>query len=541
MTPFVATFFFALSLLVTHAQNPETSTSITPTDEEIVSISLSNYREGEAVKKRLTFAATSNYIINVTDITLDVSFLILQVHTYQYNVTLSYDKQYLGEAFNTSSLFGSNIGLFVKPKTPGPTQVYLENDNVSPVEALLAVVPYTKYAPIPGGCNMEFNIEVAPYQKLLVNDAIVTVDLQPASVVPTNNESERSCGKYTIRQDAYRVYLAEQDYSSESYFNAIASMLTTEDIMQNGQKIPPPTTASPLRRIYSVYPGVGAVYAAVANYEGHTAAYVPVFTYGCNYAVYPEDCQVLSSETSKVLCGLVFVLGFLCIFFGHHCEFFEILVIKSIFSTIIGYIIAKTIGSFDFSTNVSIGLGIAVLLVLALYILTAITVIDFGLLISQFTFGCICSAIHFYITGTVENNWVYWSIYLGIVLISLIIGAMPCIYVVTNAILSASLIILPIDYMAGSSLKYIIVNVIRRITAPQFNYAIISPPFQVKEISLTVFWILLAIYRIVNQFCSNVCCICCKPSCDQESTRLLAGEGRHNRLCNVRVLVYLKK
>lgn len=310
--------------------------------------------------------------------------------------------------------------------------------------------------------------------------------------------------------------------------------------MQNGQKIPPPTTASPLRRIYTVYPGVGAVYAAVANYEGRTAAYVPVFTYGCNYALYPEDCRVLSSTMSKVLCGLTFILGFLCIFLGHYCEFYEIFVMQSVFGTIVGYIIAKSIGSFDFSTNISIGLGIAVLIVLALYILTAMTVIDFGMIISQFTFGCMCSAIYFYISGTVENNWVYWSIYLGIVLIVLIIGALPCgIYVVSNAILSASLVILSIDYMAGSNLKYIMVNVIRRITVPQFNYAIISPPFQVKEISLTVFWILLAIYRIVNQFCSNICSNS-RGLASNKYLRLLDNR-RYTASWNVRVLVYLKK
>lgn len=46
------------------------------------------------------------------------------------------------------------------------------------------------------------------------------------------------------------------------------------------------------------------------------------------------------------------------------------------------------------------------------------------------------------------------------------------------AILGAYATIYPMDYYLGSNLKYIIINTIRRATVPQFNKAVLSPPFE---------------------------------------------------------------
>lgn len=40
--------------------------------------------------------------------------------------------------------------------------------------------------------------------------------------------------------------------------------------------------------------------------------------------------------------------------------------------------------------------------------------------------------------------------------------------------------IVPIDTYIGGNLKYIFVNTLRRATIPDFNQAIIDPPFQTK-------------------------------------------------------------
>ncbi|KAK2576523.1 hypothetical protein KPH14_005845 [Odynerus spinipes] len=514
MKALFARSFIALSLFVIGGQSQKTYPLEPSLDDNIIPISLLNCRAGEAITQRLIFAPTNNSVINITDVPSDM-FLILQVHTYQYNVSLSYDEQHLNKVSN-NSLFGSNIGLFVIPNKTEPTQVFLRNDNVRPVEALLAVVPYSKKAPIPGGCNMEFNIEVAPYQKLLVNDAIVTVDLQPASLPLTNNETERSCEKHPVHHNAYRVYLTEQDYSVEGYFNAIANMLTVENIIRNGEKIPPPVTFSPFRRIYSAYPGTGAVFAVIATYQSYSSAYVPTFTYGCNYLLYPEDCQLLNNTLSSILCGLILVAGCFCVFLGHKFQVAEAFAIKAVFSGAISYIMAKAFASYSVPTNMWISIGGSILFLIALSALSCYTSIDTSALVSVFSFGCLCSSVIYFAvtdsTGILENNWMFWSMYLAITLVILIVlSVIPCCaLVVTGAFLGAFMVILPIDYFAGSSLKYIIINVIRRLTVSQFNYAVVSPPMQSKDVSLIVFWILLATLRITNEFCGNVVCFFCK-------------------------------
>lgn len=96
--------------------------------------------------------------------------------------------------------------------------------------------PIVSTVPIPGGCNMEFNIETAPYQNLNMKNEIIIVDTQPASVYATNG-TLFPCEKNSVHHTMYRLYLPGQDFSPETYFTAIASMLTTQDIMRNGYKV----------------------------------------------------------------------------------------------------------------------------------------------------------------------------------------------------------------------------------------------------------------------------------------------------------------
>lgn len=105
-------------------------------------MALSNVHSGDAFIQQINIAPSSNVTFNVTNVSSDASFIIAQVHAYEYNVTLSYDRDHLHKVSNRS-VFGSNIGLFVKPGTQITTQLFLKNDNVHHVDALLVVIPYT--------------------------------------------------------------------------------------------------------------------------------------------------------------------------------------------------------------------------------------------------------------------------------------------------------------------------------------------------------------------------------------------------------------
>ncbi|CAG2056845.1 unnamed protein product [Timema podura] len=60
--------------------------------------------------------------------------------------------------------------------------------------------------------------------------------------------------------------------------------------------------------------------------------------------------------------------------------------------------------------------------------------------------------------------------------------------IISCAVLGAYAVIIPIDHYIGSNLKYIIVNIIRRATSLEFKSAIIAPPYQLRDLILTLVW-----------------------------------------------------
>lgn len=108
---------------------------------------------------------------------------------------------------------------------------YRENPPTSFIGRLLFSA-----APIPGGCNMEFDIEVAPYQKLHTENEMIIVDTQPASMLADDGLSFL-CETNPVQHKMYRLYLPRQDFTPDTYFETIESMLTTQDIVRNGDEV----------------------------------------------------------------------------------------------------------------------------------------------------------------------------------------------------------------------------------------------------------------------------------------------------------------
>lgn len=101
---------------------------------------LTNLHDTTPYMKQVSIAASSKAIFNVTNVSSNASFIIFQIHIYQHNVTLSFDKDCLNKVSNRS-VFGSNIGLLSK-LTTNMTQFFVKNDNVHDVKALLVVIAY---------------------------------------------------------------------------------------------------------------------------------------------------------------------------------------------------------------------------------------------------------------------------------------------------------------------------------------------------------------------------------------------------------------
>lgn len=90
--------------------------------------------------------------------------------------------------------------------------------------------------PVPGGCNMEFAVETAPWLQLNVTGGMVTVNSQPARG-STSWGRRGSCNLPFLHYQGYHLYLPEQDFCRETYFNFVHKMLTVNRIKQNGRKV----------------------------------------------------------------------------------------------------------------------------------------------------------------------------------------------------------------------------------------------------------------------------------------------------------------
>ena len=475
-------------------------------DGSVLKVALSNVHTSDAFIQQINIAPSSNVTFNVTNVSSDASFIIAQVHAYEYNVTLSYDRDHLHKVSNRS-VFGSNIGLFVKPGLQITTQLFLKNDNVHHVDALLVVIPYTANAPIPGGCNMEFNTEIAPYAMVSVRDAMVIVDVQPSSV-PLNGSS--TCEKNPVQHDMYQLYLTSQEFDIDSYFTAIINMLTVDDILQNGRQVSNADLFTRMRRFFSAYTGTGSVYVTVASYGGYSAAYVPTFSYACNPLVDPESCEVLSEIFPKLVCAGCFFLGVLAVFQGNVFYPGDMAMPILFTSTVISYAVVVGISQEPKSSaNIAIALGLGLIFTLlwgACYKGLQVVAIALFSLTLGFFISCV---VYFQSPDSftvLESDWIFWTLFIAIGTVSSFAIALLSIVTpaITCAIFSSYMMVLPIDYYAGSSLKYIIINVVRRATVSGFNQAVIHPPTQTKDVCLIVLWVLLALYRFLKQWVPGI-------------------------------------
>ncbi|XP_058789349.1 transmembrane 7 superfamily member 3-like [Phymastichus coffea] len=482
------------------------------TDGGIIELSLSNYnksiKEDQAFIQLVNIDKSTNLAINVNDIPIGVTFIIIQAHAHLYNISMSYAKTTVNDVPG-KSITGTNIGLFVETTDSRSTSVYVTNGNNFQVDSLIAVVAYTNDAPYSGGCNMEFEIEKSPFQKLIYSKATVTVDAQPASV-PKIGNVQPICEKYPLQHDAYRMYLPEQDFSNETYFLAIANMLTVRDIQKNADPIPASLFGSAMRRVYSLYSGTGSVYGMIAHFANRSSAYVPITTYGCDPSSGSPSCSHLTTSFEKVLCAITFFIGMFVAMRGQYFFKISMFLLGMVTGGYIGWTIGVSIGTFDVTGLMLIAIFISIItsLIWLLLWMTLSSPIP-SLIFSGLSLGSLLFFIFYFSVPAgalyLEVDAYFWLLYTTtIIVVILTFSVIPLTgNILCFTVLGAYASVLSIDYYSNSNLKYILVNSIRRITVDNFKVAVIDPPCQDKDILLVIFWVFLVILGLYKQCATN--------------------------------------
>ncbi|GLH01942.1 Uncharacterized protein GBIM_08002, partial [Gryllus bimaculatus] len=448
------------------------------------------------IVKKIVMAPRSRVSFQLLDVPAYVSFVVTQVHSYKYNVSLAND-----DLSPSSFINGTNLGL-VKQNTgmpPHNMQFFIVNHNKVKVLCIIAFEAYQEDDPIPGGCNREFSVEIAPYLLLSYNDAVVTMAMQPAAF--TGQDEECDSFPSPVELEVYHMYMDEKDFSSDSYFDALEKMMSVETMQELGTLIQPPPERGPLLRIRAAYPGTGSVYGVVARSQnGRVAAYVPAVTYACGNKINMyDDCEIFTIPFSEVLCASMLFIGLFICMCGHRKFVAGSTLVSFLWGTVLSCIILGMNYGIGYGTDM---LGVLVGFILAvlwwfLWLIFGVPVI--AALSSTLALGfLLASAIMFAGLGSVP--WVvydfsFWSVFTSITITVPVLfsSAMHVGNMVACATLGAYVFIAPIDHYVGSNLKYIFLNTMRRAINSDFRLAAIDPPFEITDLLLILTWLTLAV------------------------------------------------
>ncbi|XP_046970660.1 transmembrane 7 superfamily member 3-like [Vanessa cardui] len=445
--------------------------------------------------------ASSTLQVDFTNVNKNISYIIFQVHSHLHNVTL-YNNTYIKGSY----ISGTNVGLYssVKPKLD-TFFVYNPNVNIN-LKLYLSVHGYGKSDPIPGGCNMEFPIPISPFIQTSYNKDYILVDAAAA-----RDPSDLICNTLDkVVVFFYKMYLPERNYDADTYFDGIKNMMTMDAIDNYGEFIP--ENGDHMRRMLSAYPGTGAVYVAVAistvNVSSYSV-YVPTYSYACSPLV-DGGCELLDDFLSQILCASLLFVGLFICFFGHRFFKTEMFLVGLISGVIITYIFISLTADLDrpalLGASVLSGIcfGAIWLLFWWFYGIPLIAV-----LLSTLNVGFLFSAIIYYgLPGgllALEVDLNFWTLFVLVMLMtSLMLVSMTFLSnILCCSILGAYATIFPIDYYLGSNLKYIIINTVRRAVVPQFNKAILSPPFEWRDAIISLLWVALATSGFLFQHFQN--------------------------------------
>ncbi|XP_045504661.1 transmembrane 7 superfamily member 3-like [Colias croceus] len=444
--------------------------------------------------------ANSTLQVNCVNENLNISFITFQVHSHLYNITLYNTTNVYG-----SSVYGTNVGLY-SAVIPKIDTFFIMNQNEIDLRVHISVHGYNKYDPIPGGCNMEFPVPISPYLRAKYNTDYILVDAAPAKD-PIDDECNTTDKLVML---FYKMYLPEQNFDPNVYFEGIRQMMTLEYIQSYGEYVPDNGLHN--RRMLSAYPGVGSIYVAIAFSAVNTSAYsvyVPTYSYACDPLV-DGDCEVFDDALSQLICACLLFVGLFVCYFGHRFFKTEMFLIGLVSGGIVTYVLIALMA--DLTRPALLGASIlsgmcfgAIWLlfwwfygipVLAVFLAT----LDVGFLFS--------AIIYYGLPGgliALESDVNFWTLFICIMLItSLLLVSMTFLSnILCCAILGAYAVVYSMDYYLGSNLKYIIINTIRRAVVPKFNRAVLSPPFEWNDSLISLLWIALVISGFLFQHFHN--------------------------------------
>ncbi|KAM9313431.1 transmembrane 7 superfamily member 3 [Gastrophryne carolinensis] len=468
---------------------------------------------GKVTDLRLNHSTPTEFLLQ--NIPANVSIILFQVHSQYVNITISFSK--IPDKNNSS--VGNDVGLLNALRL-GQTLCtwYVETSSLSPVLTSVITIPYNERDPVPGACNLEFDLEMDPNIYLQYNLYETVIKFAPANLGYARDTRAKECdaqpgqdNRWRLQYDIYQYFLPENSLNESLLISHLQRMSLVPQVTTNGMKLVTLAADARTTMSFSSIPGQGVIYNVIVRDPvlNTSAAYVPVHTYACNFTATMDNCYTLRRVSSKVFFTLCAIYGLFVCFFGHRFLkagfFFEGFVICGFLMFILLTRVASE--SLDYSDRLAlttiIGLIGGMLLVGCwwrfgcIYICMLLVGLVLGFLVA--------STVFFTPIGdytTFHSDVVFWLTFTCVALL-VPMCLLPCpriLNILSCSIVGSYTVVLAIDSYLYTSLSYITVNVLKRALNSDFSTAYTSVPFQTNDFVVIAVWVVLAVAGAATQF-----------------------------------------
>lgn len=449
----------------------------------------------------------------VSRISPEVAFVTLQFHTQHRNLTLSYNKMpSLG-----LSLTAVDAGVLTALQ-PGQASLllFLSSPGGDTVAGTGVILPFSSTDPVPGACNMEFNLDIDPNVYIHYNLYETTIRFAPANLgyergetPPVCDESIEPSTRWRLQYDVYQYFLPENDLSERSLFSGIQAVADIRGMKENGKRVMTLLSSDVSMAVFNSIPGQGVVYSVIVRDPrlNTSASYVPVHTYACSFASTLDGCQTLGKISTKVFFTITGLAGLVVCFFGHRFFKCELFCMGFSFAAFFFFVLITRTTELEYDLRLAlsavIGVVGGVLLVMSWWrfgsVMACIVVV--GLMLGFL----IASTVLFTPLGDInvfrQSDVVFWVTFCCIVII------VPLFFVrwpregniATCGVVGAYAVILAVNAYIYTSLSFITLNILKRLLNNNFSAMFTDVPFQTTDYIMISVWVVLGVCGIVLQ------------------------------------------
>ncbi|XP_015284925.1 PREDICTED: transmembrane 7 superfamily member 3 [Gekko japonicus] len=446
------------------------------------------------------------------NIASNVTVVIFQIHTHQKNVTISFDKK--PSANNSGTGVDRGLVSLLRPQQNVCTW-YLRAVDADQVPSTAVSLSYTEKDPIPGGCNLEFALEIDPNIYLEYNLAETHIKFAPANLGYPRGANPPSCDsgtgqdtRWRLHYDIYQYFLPENDLSEAAFVSHMRKMSEVQDVVANGIRMMTLSSEDKTDLYFSSLPGQGVIYNVIVRDPlwNTSAAYVPIHTYACNLNAVVDNCSSLRRLSTKVFFTTFAILSLFVCFFGHRFWKTDLFFMGFIFMAFFFFItITRTA---DLPYDVDLGLtalaGVVGGLLLVLY-WWRFGIVYLCMLVIGLVLGFLVAATVFFTPlgdyKVFQDDAVFWVTFccLALMVPVVFVGWPRVLNILACGIIGSYTVVLAAACYLYTSLSYIGINLLRRILNYDFKRAYSSVPFQPNDFILLAVWAMLAIGGITMQ------------------------------------------